>query len=132
MSPDVSDNFKCGLALAEAPARAYAEDTGVDSLIARAVARVAAELGCSVAEKGPFGALIQPGARVLLKPNWVLHHNQGPGGMEPMITHHSVIKAVVHAVLQADPAEVIVGHTQIQTCDFEQLLAEGDLATWAS
>src|ERR1043165_3000083 len=132
MSPDVSDNFKCGLALAEVPARAYAEDAGADSLVARAIGRVAAELGWSAADKGPFGRLIQPGARVLIKPNWVLHHNQGTGGMEPMITHHSVIKAVVHSVLQAEPAEVIVGDAPIQTCDFDKLLDEGDLATWAN
>lgn len=132
MSPDFNDNFSSALALAEVPASAYAEEIGADSSVARAVGRVAAELGWSAADKGPFGALIQPGARVLIKPNWVLHHNQGTGGMEPMITHHSVIKAVVQAVLQADPAEVIVGDAPIQTCDFDKMLDEGDLARWAN
>ncbi|HJT66305.1 MAG TPA: DUF362 domain-containing protein [Pyrinomonadaceae bacterium] len=131
MNPDLNDNFKSTLALAEVPPSAYAEETAEDSLVTRAVARVAAELGWRTENKGPFGALIKPGARVLIKPNWVLHHNQGTGGMEPMITHHSVIKAVVHAVLQAEPAEVIVGDAPIQTCDFEKLLVEGDLPTWA-
>ncbi|HEY3582603.1 MAG TPA: DUF362 domain-containing protein, partial [Pyrinomonadaceae bacterium] len=125
-------NFSSALALAEVPASAYAEETSPDSSIADAVGHVATELGWGAADKGPFGALIQPGARVLIKPNWVLHHNQGTGGMEPMITHHSVIKAVVLAVLQADPAEVIVGDAPIQTCDFEKMLAEGDLVTWAN
>src|SRR5690242_5113696 len=132
MNPDLNDNFNSGLALAEVLASAYAEETREDSAIACAVTRVATELGWSAADKGPFGALIQPGARVLIKPNWVLHHNQGTGGMEPMITHHSVIKAIVQAVLQADPAEVIVGDAPIQTCDFDKLLDEGDLATWAN
>lgn len=132
MSDGFNDNFKSRLALAKVPASAYAEASHEDSAVARAVGRVAANLGWNAEGKGPFGGLIQPGARVLLKPNWVLHHNQGTGGMEPMITHHSVIKAVVLAVLQADPAEVIFGDAPIQTCDFEQLLAEGDLATWAS
>jgi uncharacterized protein (DUF362 family) len=132
MNRDVNDNFKASLALAEVPANAYAEETRESSHVARAVARVTAELGWNAAGKGPFGALIQPGARVLIKPNWVLDHNQGDGGMEPMITHHSVVKAVAHAVLQADPAEVIVGDAPIQTCDFEKLLEEGDLAAWAN
>ena len=132
MNSDLDDNFKSTLALAEVPASAYFEETREDSLITRAVGRVAAELGWRTEDKGPFGALIKPGARVLIKPNWVLHHNQGTGGMDPMITHHSVIKAVVHAALQADPAEVIVGDAPIQTCDFDKLLVKGDLATWAS
>src|SRR5690349_1390316 len=131
MKSELNDNFDSALALAEVPASAYAEETREDSLVARAVARVAADLDWQTENKGPFGALIKPGARVLIKPNWVLHHNQGTGGMEPMITHHAVIKAVVEAVLQADPAEVVVGDAPIQTCDFAQLLAEGDLATWA-
>src|ERR1051326_3611659 len=132
MNPDLNDNFNSGLALAEVPASAYAEETGEDSAIARAVGRVAAQLGWSAADKGPFGALIPPGARVLIKPNWVLHHNQGSGGMEPMITHHSVVKAVALAALKSDAAEVIVGDAPIQTCDFAQLAAVGDLQTWAN
>ena len=68
--------------------------------------------------KGAFGDLIPAGARVLIKPNFVLDHNQGTGGMDPMITHQSVVKAVANAALQSDAAEVIVGDAPIQTCDF--------------
>jgi uncharacterized protein (DUF362 family) len=131
MSSDLNDNFKSTLALAKVERSAYAEEAGGESTIARAVQRLASELAWNVEGKGPFGALIQPGARVLIKPNWVLHHNQGTGGMEPMITHHSVVKAVVQAALQADAAEVLVGDAPIQTCDFAKLVEEGDLGEWA-
>jgi uncharacterized protein (DUF362 family) len=130
MSTDLNDNFKATLALAEVASRAYAEENG--ATIARAVERIAAELAWNSSDKGPFGALIPPGARVLIKPNWVLHYNQGSGGMEPMITHHSVVKAVAQAALKSDAAEVIVGDAPIQTCDFAQLAAVGDLQTWAN
>jgi uncharacterized protein (DUF362 family) len=129
MSIDLNDNFKSGLALAKVASNAYAEEAG--ATLAGAVERLAADLNWSAAGKGPFAALIKRGARVLIKPNWVLHHNQSDGGMDPMITHPSVIKAVVHAVLQAEPAEVVVGDAPIQTCDFAKLLEVGDLATWA-
>lgn len=129
MSIDLNDNFKSGLALAKVASNAYAEEAG--ATLAGAVERLAADLNWSAAGKGPFAALIERGARVLIKPNWVLHHNQSDGGMDPMITHPSVIKAVVHAVLQAEPAEVVVGDAPIQTCDFAKLLEVGDLATWA-
>lgn len=131
MSIDLNDNFKSGLALAKVASSAYAEEAGAESVLASAVQRLASELGWNATGKGPFGALIKPGARVLIKPNWVLHHNQGDGGMEPMITHHSIIKAVVKAVLQADPAEVVVGDAPIQTCDFAKLVETGDLMAWA-
>src|ERR1041385_7229829 len=129
MSIDLNDNFKSGLALAKVASNAYAEEAG--ATLAGSVERLAADLNWSAAGKGPFAALIKRGARVLIKPNWVLHHNQSDGGMDPMITHPSVIKAVVHAVLQAEPAEVVVGDAPIQTCDFAKLLEFGDLATWA-
>ncbi|HEX6285500.1 MAG TPA: DUF362 domain-containing protein, partial [Pyrinomonadaceae bacterium] len=81
--------------------------------------------------KGPFGKLIAPGARVLIKPNFVLHYNQGSGGMEPMITHESVVKAVANAALQADASEVLVGDAPIQTADFSALLNETGLGSWS-
>ncbi|HTD85548.1 MAG TPA: DUF362 domain-containing protein [Candidatus Binatia bacterium] len=44
---------------------------------------------------------IQPGARVVLKPNWVKEHDErrpGPGQWEHVVTHPAVIEAVVRWV----------------------------------
>ena len=44
---------------------------------------------------------IRPGQRVVLKPNWVKEHDErhpGPNQWEHVITHPSVIEAVVHWV----------------------------------
>ena len=124
MSSNFNDNFETNLAVVETPESAYLD--GENSLISDAIERMGTELGWAREGKGPFGALIPAGARVLIKPNWVLHHNQGNGGMDPMITHGSVVRAVVRAALQADPAEVLVGDAPIQTCDFPALLEESD------
>jgi uncharacterized protein (DUF362 family) len=128
MNIDLGDNFNPTLALAETPADAYLEDS---ELVPRAIEQLASDLGWSLEGKGPFGKLIQPGARVLIKPNFVLHHNQGTGGMEPMVTHQSVVKAVVAAALQSDAAEVLVGDAPIQTCDFPALLETTGLDSWS-
>lgn len=125
----MNSNFESNLALVETPAAAYREEDG--STMARAVERLGSLLGWAREGKGPFGGLIEPGARVLIKPNFVLHHNQGNGGMDPMITHQSVVKAVVSAALQSDAAEVLVGDAPIQTCDFPALLRETALDAWA-
>jgi uncharacterized protein (DUF362 family) len=121
----MSTNFDSNLALVEASS--YSED----SAIVTAVERLGAYLGWAREGKGAFGDLINPGARVLIKPNWVLHHNQSDGGMDPMITHQSVVKAVVQAALQTEAAEVLVGDAPIQTCDFAALLETTGLGAWS-
>lgn len=119
----MSTNFDPTLALVEAAA--YGDE------ISGAVERLGSYLGWSSDSGGPFGALIPPGARVLIKPNFVLDHNQSDGGMDPMITHQSVVKAVVQAALQTEAAEVTVGDAPIQTCDFTKLLEVTGLDTWS-
>src|SRR5687768_5585463 len=100
MNTDLSANFESSLSLVEVSSDAYREDNG--EAISQAIDRMASDLGWAREGKGAFGGLIQPGARVLIKPNFVLHHNQGTGGMDPMVTHQSVVKAVVAAALQAE------------------------------
>jgi uncharacterized protein (DUF362 family) len=128
MSTELNANFESKLSVVDVSPDAYREET---SLISQAIDRLAADLGWALDGKGPFGKLIHSGARVLIKPNFVLHHNQGNGGMDPMVTHQSVVKAVVAAALQADPAEVIVGDAPIQTADFSALLNETGLDSWS-
>ena len=125
---DLNANFEPNLALVEVPEDAYFGKRGE---VKHAVDRLAANLGWAREGKGPFGELIQSGARVLIKPNFVLHYNQGNGGMDPMITHRSVVQAVVEAALQSEASEVIVGDAPIQTADFSALLENNGLGAWA-
>jgi uncharacterized protein (DUF362 family) len=69
----------------------------------------------------PLGEFIRPGAKVVIKPNWVYHAPQGPATLDCLITHTSVIEAVLDYVARASPAEVVVGDAPIQSCDFETL-----------
>ena len=70
----------------------------------------------------PLGTVIKPGARVLLKPNWVFHENQAGQGMDCLLTHSSVLGAVLDLVLRAKPGKVIVGDAPIQGCDLATLM----------
>lgn len=92
---------------------------------------VAGLLGWSSPSGGNFGAVIPTGARVLVKPNWVMHENQGTWGMEPLVTHPSLVKAVVEEALKSPAAQVIVGDAPIQGCDFDQLMQAGNYPAWA-
>jgi uncharacterized protein (DUF362 family) len=72
------------------------------------------------ADWNPLADLINAGAKVVLKPNWVLDHNMLPGGsFEAVVTHPSVIEAVLHYVVKADPGQVTVGDAPLQNCDFD-------------
>ena len=77
------------------------------------------------AEWNPLGDLIKPGDKVLLKPNWVDDRNLlRDRSRECLVTHTSVIEAVLHYVLKARPGSVIVGDAPLQDCDFDQLRAK--------
>ncbi len=101
------------------------------NLVEESLARVTTELGWSD-DRGPFGKVIPARARVLVKPNLVLHENQGPWGMEPVVTNLALIRVVVEAALRAGAAEVLVGDAPLQGCDFERLLRVTGMAEWAA
>ncbi|MGH9838067.1 MAG: DUF362 domain-containing protein [Blastocatellia bacterium] len=106
--------------------------TYTEEQVAEALDRAAQELNWSEGGRGSFGRMIPRGARVLVKPNFVLHENQGPWGMAPLVTHQSLIRAVVERVLGAEPDWVLVGDAPIQGCDFDQLLRATGLDAWAA
>ncbi|HEX3702530.1 MAG TPA: DUF362 domain-containing protein [Vicinamibacterales bacterium] len=95
-----------------------------------ALGRLADAMGWSNA-RGPFGAVVPEGARVVIKPNLVLHQNEGPGGLECLVTHASLIRAAAEAALRTGASEVVVGDAPIQGCDFDVLVENTGLRAWA-
>jgi uncharacterized protein (DUF362 family) len=70
----------------------------------------------------PLGATIRAGDKVVIKPNWVHHFNRSGEGLDCLVTHSSVIEAVLLYVVKANPRSIIVCDAPIQSCDFEALL----------
>ena len=97
-----------------------------------AIGRAANELGLAEDSRGPLAGVIPAGARVLIKPNFVMHENQGPWGIEPLVTHPSIIRATVMLSLLAGASQVMVGDAPVQGCDFDRLLSETGLDEWAA
>ena len=98
--------------------------------VAGALAALASALGWAD-RRGPFSNIIPTSARVVVKPNWVLHANRGPWGTEPLYTSASLVRAVTEAALQIDGAQVVLADAPLQSCDFERLLSETGLSDWA-
>ncbi|HEX5736727.1 MAG TPA: DUF362 domain-containing protein [Blastocatellia bacterium] len=97
-----------------------------------AIRRGATELGLAEDARGPLAGVIPDGARVLIKPNFVMHENQGPWGIEPLVTHPSIIRAAVVSALQAGASQVMVGDAPVQGCDFNLLMSATGLGEWAA
>ena len=71
----------------------------------------------------PLGGLISPGQRVLIKPNFVLHFNASGGPLDAVITHPSVIRAIVDYVIIAleNRGEIVIGDSPQMNCDIDKL-----------
>lgn len=116
------------------PDRKYPEYEGPLSCqpnwIYEAVRTALLELGLDAARFGtplwnPIGSLVPPNARIVIKPNWVLHASEGAGGTDCLITHASVLRPIIDYALLARPVSLVVGDAPVQVCQFDQLLALG-------
>ena len=129
---DYQNNFDPRVVVAKLSKPAYPTWDEKDEEVFESLLRIAEMIEWADGTLGPFGKVIASDARVLIKPNFVLHRNEGGWGMEPMVTHQSVVRAAVRAALLAKPSEVIVGDAPIQSCDFEHLLRVMNLQGWAA
>jgi uncharacterized protein (DUF362 family) len=73
-------------------------------------------------EWNPLGAIVHEGATVVIKPNWVHHENASGEGMNCLVTHPSVIEAILHYVAKAHPERIVLGDAPLQGCDFDALM----------
>jgi len=71
-------------------------------------------------EWNPLGDSVS-GKRCVIKPNWVHHKNGSHNGLDCLISHTSVIEAIIEYVALARPSSIIVGDAPIQSCDFGAL-----------
>ena len=122
--------FTPKVGIAQLPSATYPTEQECDNPVSRALRRLADTMGWAD-QRSAFGAVIPKGARVLIKPNLVLHQNEGSSGMDCLVTHASVIRAAVEAALLTDAAEVLVGDAPIQGCDFEAMVESMGLGSWA-
>ncbi len=78
----------------------------------------------------PLSALVEPGMNVVVKPNWVLHHNQhsSSAGWECLVTHPSVLDVLCRYILKARPDRLTIGDAPVQGCDFARMMADTSTA----
>ena len=74
--------------------------------------------------RDPVAGWIGPGAKVVIKPNWVMDANPRGHDIESLITHTSLIRHVLDACATAmkGTGTIVVGDAPLQGCHFETLL----------
>lgn len=115
------------VAIEPTPASAYEHA----DLMASALGSLGRQLGWGNEDEGTFARVIPDGARVLVKPNWVLHENTGPWPFDAVVTHSSLVQMSVAELLRTRLSEVHLGDAPVQGCDFERLLQRTGLDAWA-
>ena len=127
-----------GLAAPFGPGRDYPELTslfgaltGTANHVYDAVRTALAGAGLDAARFGtpdwnPLGALVAPGGRIVLKPNFIRHWNPcAEGTLDSVVTHGSVLRAVAdYAWLAAgDEGSVVLAEAPQHDCDWEKVAA---------
>ena len=79
----------------------------------------------------PFGAIISTGQTVVLKPNFVLSFNASGGSVFAMVTHPSILRALVDYVYLAlqGVGRIIIADVPQMDCDWDELMAHERLDT---
>ena len=79
----------------------------------------------------PLGDLIQPGNRVVIKPNFVLSNHAEGGNIFSIITHPSLLRAIVDYAYLAlrGNGEIIIANSPQMDCNFFELLEITQLQT---
>lgn len=123
--------FDPRVAVARTESPEYRNGAGLEDHVSDALCQVAGDLGWDCPGRGPLGYAIPEGARVVIKPNLVMHQNQGCWGIEPLITHQSLIRWAAGAAFLAGAENVLVGDAPLQSCDFKGLLMRTGLDQWS-
>jgi uncharacterized protein (DUF362 family) len=82
------------------------------------------------AEWNPLGALVAPGARIVLKPNFIRHWNPcATGTLASLVTHGAVLRAMAdYAWLAAGEAgSVVIAEAPQHDCDWAAVAAHAGL-----
>jgi len=79
----------------------------------------------NTADWNPLGEIVQPGAKVVVKPNWVMHTNRGKGTLQSVVTHPSIVRSLLDYIFIAlkGEGEVVVGDAPLQQCEIKTLWA---------
>lgn len=75
-------------------------------------------------EWNPFREIVHPGDKVVIKPNFVMDRHWGQGDVQCLITHGSIIRAVIDYVIIAlqGRGHIIVADAPMDSCDFSKIV----------
>jgi len=91
--------------------------------ISEAVTEVLKSIGLSGRRNKCFEKILFDHAKVVIKPNFVSHRNIGGFDFESLVTHSSVIKAVIDLLIKSNPTiSIIILDIPLQSADWDTLI----------
>jgi len=120
--PNAQMNYSPSVQYPEYPFNVISNDTNYIYDMVRSML-IAMEMDKEQIEKAswnPLGTIIAPGDRVLVKPNWVNNIN-ACASIDCMVTHPSVVRAIVDYCVIAKAGEIIIADAPIQGCNIYDL-----------
>jgi uncharacterized protein (DUF362 family) len=118
--PDTAGNLNSVVFLARCDPPYGPTQRDSDSSVGRALRELWSAAGRD--PENAFQEELATGKCAVIKPNWVYHDNGSGEGMDCLVTHASVLGAVLDLVLRAKPGRVVVGDAPIQGCDLPKLM----------
>jgi uncharacterized protein (DUF362 family) len=72
----------------------------------------------------PLGTIIKPGNTVVIKPNFVMHFNSSGDSLFSVVTHPSIIRALIDYIFIAlnGSGRIIIADAPQMDCDWDQLM----------
>lgn len=109
-------------------------DTDADNAVYGGVRALLAALGYDAARAGtpawsPLSDLVEPGGKVVLKPNYVRHYHESGGDFAAVVTHAAVLRPLVDYAWKAvgPEGQVVIADAPQYDCDVDALLAATEL-----
>jgi len=82
---------------------------------------------CGTRKWNPLGCIIKPGMTVVLKPNFVIDRHDGGGDLFSIITHASVLRAIIDYCWIARAGRIIIADAPQYNCNFYNLIEKTGL-----
>ena len=81
----------------------------------------------------PFGELVSPGDTVLVKPNWVFHHDGRNADPSVLVTNAALIRPLLDylSIALAGRGRIMVADSPMQSADFDRIVQQSGMAELA-
>jgi len=130
---NINDRNKFLVAV-ESTKPAYSKFPYTNKRIHQTIAKALKSLGLGVNGKKFFKKVLFDNAKVVIKPNYVFHVNNGCNDFESLVTHSSIIKAIIDMIISSNRnIQITILDVPMQSANWDSIIKKSridDLVTY--